>query len=98
MTQAQDLSGVVLHPDPRNSMGSPPKRTDSLRALSMNFEKLAHAVDGADADPSADALTSYASLTQTLDATLAAWHRLSKEQLPALNSQLKAAGQASIAL
>ena len=98
MTQAQDLSGVVLHPDPRNSMGSPPKRTDSLRALSMNFEKLAHAVDGADADPSADALTSYASLTQTLDATLAAWHQISKEQLPALNSQLKAAGQAPIAL
>ncbi|MDE1895040.1 MAG: hypothetical protein KGH90_12010, partial [Xanthomonadaceae bacterium] len=98
MAQLQDLSGVVLHPDPRNSMGSPPKRTDSLRALSMNFATLSHAVDGADADPSTDALSSYASLTHTLDATLAAWHRLGGQPLATLNAQLKAAGQPPVAL
>jgi len=98
MTKAQDLSGVVLHPDPRNTMGSPPKRIDSLRALSMNFDKLGRAVDGADADPSADALTSYQRLTHTLDATLEAWHRLKQDELATLNRRLKTAGAQAIAL
>ncbi len=88
LTTAQDLSGVVLHPDPRNSMGSPPRRTDSLRALSMNLARLAHAVDGADADPGADARASYASLDSTLGATLDAWTKLKQQ----LNDKLKAAG------
>lgn len=98
MTTAQDLSGVVLHPDPRNTMGSPPRRTDSLRALSMNLAKLRHAVDGADADPSTDARASYASLNGTLGATLEAWTQLKQGELAALNGKLKAAGGKLIAL
>ncbi|MFC5524207.1 WD40/YVTN/BNR-like repeat-containing protein [Rhodanobacter ginsengisoli] len=94
LTTAQDLSGVVLHPDPRNSMGSPPRRTDSLRALSMNLARLAQAVDGADADPGADARASYASLNGTLGATLDAWTQLKRQ----LNDKLKAAGGKPIAL
>ncbi|MCW8808401.1 MAG: hypothetical protein OQK79_09845 [Rhodanobacter sp.] len=98
IAKAADLSGVILHPDPRNTMGSPPKRTDSLRALSMNLGKLAHSVDGADADPSTDALASCASLSHTLDATLAAWQQLKQGDLAVLNRQLKAAGEKPIAL
>jgi photosystem II stability/assembly factor-like uncharacterized protein len=93
-----DLSGVETHPDPRNSMGSPPHRTDSLRALSMSLDKLGHAVDGADADPSTDAQTSYAALSQTLAATLDAWQQLKRVDLVALEAQLKTAGEKPITL
>ena len=98
MDKISDLSGVVAHPDPRNSMGTPPRRTDSLRALSMNLDKLEQAVDGADADPSADAMTSYATLSQTLTATLDAWQQLKRTDLATLNAQFKAAGEKPVAL
>ncbi|TAM57613.1 MAG: hypothetical protein EPN49_14505 [Rhodanobacter sp.] len=97
LAKATDLSGVQLHPDPRNSMGSPPRRTDSLRALSMDLAKLEQAVDGADADPGTDALASYASLSDTLTATLDAWKRLKQDDLAALDRALKAAGQKPLA-
>ncbi|RAO78197.1 WD40/YVTN/BNR-like repeat-containing protein [Dyella jiangningensis] len=98
LDKTKDLSGVELHPDPRNSMGAPPRRTDSLSALSINLGKLKQAVDGADADPSKDALASYAALTQTLTATLDAWKHLKDADLAAINARLKAAGQKQIAL
>lgn len=98
LDKTKDLSGVELHPDPRNSMGAAPRRTDSLRALSMNLSKLEQAVDGADADPSKDALASYTALAQTLTATLDAWKHLKDVDVAAINAQLKAAGQKQIAL
>ena len=91
-----DVSGVVAHPDPRNSMGAPPKRVDSLRALSMNLMKLEQAVDGADADPGADAQASWALLSKTLDATLAEWRSLQTGELAALNASLPKTGQKSV--
>ena len=91
-----DVSGVVVHPDPRNSMGAPPKRVDSLRALSMNLMKLEQAVDGADADPGADAQASWALLSKTLDATLAEWRSLQTGELAALNASLPKTGQKSV--
>jgi photosystem II stability/assembly factor-like uncharacterized protein len=87
-----DLSGVEVHPDPRNSMGSEPRRTDSLRALGMQLGKLQQAVDAADADPTTDVQTSYAVLSQTLTATLDQWQQLKRTELAALNADLKAAG------
>ncbi|HUA80341.1 MAG TPA: hypothetical protein VL997_08220, partial [Dyella sp.] len=93
-----DLSGMPLHADPRNTIGAEPRRTDSLRALSMDLEKLLSAVDGADADPSADAQTSYTTLSQTLGTTLDAWQQLKQHDLAALNDKLKAAGNKPIAL
>lgn len=90
--KAQFLSGVELHPDPRNSMGSPPKNTDGLRALSTNLAQLQQAVDGADADPSTDAQAAYATLSRTLASTLAAWQQLQQTDLQALNHQLTASG------
>ncbi|MDE2315553.1 MAG: hypothetical protein KGK06_04020, partial [Xanthomonadaceae bacterium] len=88
-----DVSGVQAHPDPRNSMGAPPKRVDSLRALSMNLMKLEQAVDGADADPSADAQASYTLLSRTLGATLAEWQALRTGELATLDASLPEAGQ-----
>jgi len=98
LTQTSDISGMPLHEDPRDTIGAPPRRTDSLRALSMNFQKLLGAVDDADADPSADAQSSYTTLTQTLTATLNAWQNLKQHDLAGLNDKLKAAGQKPIAL
>ncbi|WP_329742305.1 VPS10 domain-containing protein [Dyella sp. A6] len=92
------LSGVPLHVDPRNSMGAPPQRTDSLRALSIDLYKLGMAVDGADADPSPDARTSYAELSKTLAATLGEWQGLKQHDLAALNASLKSKGEKPISL
>ncbi|MEO6801435.1 MAG: hypothetical protein ABI178_15975, partial [Rhodanobacter sp.] len=98
ISKAQDLSGVVLHPDPRNTVGSPAKNTDSLRATSMNLARLEQAVDGADADPGADAQSAWATLSQTLDATITAWTQLKQTDLTRLNSTLKANGKKPVAL
>jgi photosystem II stability/assembly factor-like uncharacterized protein len=98
ITSTQDLSGVVLHPDPRNGMGSPPQNTGSLRALSMNLAKLEQAVDGADADPSADTQSAWTLLSQTLDTTLASWNQLQQAGLGSLNDALKANGKKPIVL
>ena len=61
--------------------------------ISMRWKS---AVDGADADPSPDALSSYATLTRTLTATLAEWARLEEIDVPKLNERLKAAGERPI--
>jgi len=98
ITSTQDLSGVVLHPDPRNGMGSPPQNTGSLRALSMNLAKLEQAVDGADADPSADTQSAWTLLSQTLDTTLASWNQLQQAGLGSLNDALKTSGKKPIVL
>ncbi|MEO8810450.1 MAG: hypothetical protein ABI386_09420 [Rhodanobacter sp.] len=98
ITKAQDLSGVVLRPDPRNSMGGPPKNTESLRALSTNLSKLQQAVDGADADPGPDAQSAWTTLSQTLDTTLAGWTALKQTELATLNETLKASGKSPVTL
>jgi photosystem II stability/assembly factor-like uncharacterized protein len=98
MDKVSDLSGVQAHPGAGNSMPAPPRRLDSLRALSMNLGKLEMAVDGADADPSTDAKASYAALSQTLNGTLDAWQQLKHVDVAALNMQLKAAGEKPVDL
>ena len=50
-------------------------------------------MDGADADPSADAQASYTLLSKTLGATLAEWQALQAGELAALNASLPEAGQ-----
>jgi photosystem II stability/assembly factor-like uncharacterized protein len=98
MDKISDLSGVPAHPQAGNAMPAPPRRLDSLRALSMNLGKLEQAVDGADAEPSTDAQTSYAVLSQTLGSTLDAWQQLKRVDVAALNAQLKAAGEKPVDL
>jgi len=55
-------------------------------------------VDGADADPSPDAQTSYATLSKTLATTMDEWQALKQHDLAALNAKLKAAGQKVVVL
>ena len=93
-----EVSGLppqpVLSP---NAARPPPLRTDSLQALLGNLRALEHAVDGADADPSADARTAYAELSRALDATLGEWQHLKEVDLARLNTQLAAVGQKTLA-
>ena len=58
----------------------------SLKSLDADFAKLEEAVDGADADPSADAQASYVTLTKMLDTTLASWEQMKRSDLAALNA------------
>jgi hypothetical protein len=98
ISKVSDLSEVQLHPDPRELVSPPPRRVDSLGALSKDLQTLKRAVDGGDADPSADALASYAKLSDMLAATLHAWQQLKSGDLAILNAKLIAAGDKAIEL
>jgi hypothetical protein len=75
---------------------NPPAHADSFRSLASDFEKLAAAIDNADADPSADAKASYATLSKMLAATLKQWQALKTGEIAALNASLTAAGEKSV--
>lgn len=94
MAKAINISGTRPHAIPFPAV--PPLRTDSLQALSTDLDSLESAVDGADADPSPDALSSYATLSRKLTATLAEWARLETVDVPKLNEQLEASGRQPI--
>lgn len=92
------VSGLALRPAPSpNAAIPPPARTDSLQALRSDLGALERAVDGADADPSADARTAYAELARMLDATLGQWQRLTDVELRNLNARLASLGQKPLA-
>jgi len=90
LAEASNISGTTPHAIPFPAV--PSLRTDSLQALSMDLDTLESAVDGADADPSPDALSSYATLSRKLAATMAEWTRLETVDVPKLNERLKASG------
>jgi hypothetical protein len=96
MAKATNISGSRPHPERMPFPAVPPLRTDSLAAISADLDDLESAVDRADADPSRDALASYATVTRTMAATLAEWARLEKVDVPKLNERLKAAGEQPI--
>ena len=96
MAKVTNISGSRPHPERMPYPAVPPLRADSLDALSANLDNLESAVDRADADPSPDALASYATLTRTMAATLAEWARLEKVDVPKLNERLQAAGKPPI--
>jgi hypothetical protein len=56
--------------------GAPPAGLSSLRALANTLANLATAVDGADAEPTADAEAGLAKIEPAVDATMAAWAEL----------------------
>jgi photosystem II stability/assembly factor-like uncharacterized protein len=76
----------------------PPKTLTSLRAMGDELNKLAGAVDGADAAPSPDAVTGFDKIQPELAATLAAWEEMKTKDLAALNAELKRAGEPGIVL
>jgi photosystem II stability/assembly factor-like uncharacterized protein len=88
--KAWSVSGVAPHSASRST---PPLRTDSLRTLAADLDKLEEAADGADADPGPDARASFATLSSMLSATLTDWKTLLNHDLVELNAQLKAAGE-----
>ena len=89
-TKASTVSGVPPHSATRNI---PPLRTDSLRTLAADLDKLEAAADGADADPGPDVRASFTTLSRMLTATLSDWQKLLNHDLVELNAQLKAAGE-----
>ena len=88
--KAWSVSGVPPHSASRNT---PPLRTDSLRTLAADLDKLEEAADGADADPGSDVRASFATLSRMLTAALSDWQTLLNHDLVELNAQLKAAGE-----
>jgi photosystem II stability/assembly factor-like uncharacterized protein len=96
LAKATNISGARPHADRVPFPAVPPQRADSLLAVSFDLLGLESAVDGADADPSPDALTSYATLSRTLTATLAEWSAFERTDVSRLNARLKAAGQQPI--
>ena len=68
-----------------------------MRALSADLDKLERAVDGADAEPSADALESYARLSKMVVTTLDNWQQLKRNDLARLNVELSETGDKPIA-
>jgi photosystem II stability/assembly factor-like uncharacterized protein len=76
----------------------PPKSTATFRFSGDALEKLANAVDGADAAPTPDATAGFNKVQSTLTATLASWETLKTKDLAALNAQLKKAGQPPVVL
>jgi hypothetical protein len=88
--KAWSVSGVPPHSASRST---PPLRTDSLRTLAADLDKLEEAADGADADPGPDVRASFATLSRMLTATLSDWQTLLNHDLVELNAQLKAAGE-----
>ena len=94
LAKASDISGTTPNAIPFPAV--PPLRTDSLQALVMDLATLESATDGADADPSPDALSSYALLSRKVTATLAEWKSLETVDVPKLNERLKAAGEQPI--
>lgn len=75
---------------------NPLARADSFRSLASDFEKLAAAIDNADADPSADAKASYATLSKMLAATLKRWQALKAEEIAELDKALTAAREKGV--
>ncbi len=89
--RAQDLAGGA-------AWWLPVKTLTNLRAVGDSLDKLATAVDGADAAPSPDAVTGFDKVQPALAATLTGWEALKTKDLAALNAKLKQAGQPVVAL
>ncbi|MDE2181856.1 MAG: hypothetical protein KGJ78_02415 [Alphaproteobacteria bacterium] len=86
------LTGLPAGPDVRID---PPFGTlppGSLKGLEADLHKLGQAVDGADADPSADMRSGYAQLSRLLAAKLKMWHQLRRQELGTLHAGLQKAG------
>ncbi|MEO7936170.1 MAG: hypothetical protein ABIR27_07920 [Dokdonella sp.] len=71
------ITGSTPAANPFNAWSVPPKSTQSLSWAGYALGQLLAAVDGADAMPSPDSVAGYEKLAKLVDATLAAWTRLS---------------------
>ncbi|HTQ80764.1 MAG TPA: hypothetical protein VMM92_12265 [Thermoanaerobaculia bacterium] len=76
----------------------PPQTLTSLRFLTAELDRLATAVDGADAAPSPDAVAGFAQAETRLRQLLAAWNELKTRDLETLNVQLVKGDRPKIAI
>jgi len=80
----QDVAGLVGFPataNPANSWAAPVTGLQTFRYLGGALGQLLHAVDGADADPSPDAIKGCERQESLLATTLAAWEALRRRGL-----------------
>ncbi len=77
--QVTSLAGLTETANPANSWAVPVTSTLSFRYLDGALGQLLRAVDGADADPSPDAITGLAKLESRLTASLATWASLRQQ-------------------
>jgi len=96
--ELERLTDLEFGPQTRVALRAQPPRLDGLRALALEGGKLARAVDGADAAPSADALTGTEHFLGAGEAALAAWAAFRDDVVAALAARLVAAGRPPLAL
>ena len=93
LAKATGISGTRPHADRVPFPAVPPRRADSLQAIATALQTLQSAVDGADAAPSQDAVTSYAILSRALSGTLAQWSHLERVDVARLAERLRTSGR-----
>jgi len=96
MAAISDVSGLPLSSDKRAARPGSPAPPGSLKDLSKALDNLESAVDGADADPSADARAAYGKLTLLLATKLQRWQSLKQTDLASLNAAFLAQGEKPI--
>ena len=77
-----EISGVAESVNPGDAWQLQPRTLTSLHYLAGVLERLAAALDGADAAPTPDARKGVAQTTAALRATLAAWDKLKAQGVP----------------
>jgi photosystem II stability/assembly factor-like uncharacterized protein len=91
------IAGTRPAANPHNA-GMFPSGVHTLRFASESLDKLNNAVDGADAEPSADARKGFKEAGVLVEDTLRVWDQFKSTKFAALNDRLKADGQTPIAL
>ncbi|HEV8241518.1 MAG TPA: hypothetical protein VGS57_19305 [Thermoanaerobaculia bacterium] len=86
-----DVAGVTVMSNPANAWPYPPRRRDSLRFVRNALDGLYQAVQGADADPSADVMAGLNELSPISSAALEAWDALKSRELAEANRRLRRA-------
>ena len=71
-----EVSGIINSPNAANLWWLPPKSTSTLRFLDGALQRLAGALDSADAAPTTDARTSYTVLKPQVAAALKTWEEV----------------------
>jgi hypothetical protein len=79
MTRVSAVSGIPTPWDKRAERAGAPPPPGSLKDLAVEFANLQEAVDGADAEPSPDALAAYASLQNALNMQLKVFQQQKQE-------------------
>jgi photosystem II stability/assembly factor-like uncharacterized protein len=88
--------GLQEAPNPYNAWSAGSPGTRSLAFLSQSLGRIAQAADDADVAPSPDARSGYTTLTPIIEDELTRWQALLSGELPAVNAQLRRAGQAEL--